>query len=306
MKQILVLISLPLLLASCSLFHKVAKTGKPKSDKTEKTEVAKVKKSNPKKDNKFAHILASKDNEFKYQMAEQYYANKKYNYAQQLFESLFPYLKGTQRYEDMYYKYAYCYFYDKDYINAENIFKTFTETFPTSARSEECDYMKAFCYYKQSPKYELDQTNTTKAIGSMQAFINTHPGSPRSKDANDIIDKCREKLELKESKNAELYYNLGFFRAAAVAYTGVSEGFPDSKRGDEYKLQIIKSYFKFAEMSNIFKQEERFTKVLSECTDFSERYADSKLAPEVAKYKTQSTNYLKTIKNEQAKTASQQ
>ena len=251
--------------------------------------------------NKFGKIMKSKDYEYKYKMAEQYYANKNYSLAQQLFEDIFPYVKGTTRYEDMYYKFAYSYYYQKDYLNAENLFKNFVENFPTSPKSEECDYMRAYCYFKQSPKVELDQTNTNKTMQLMQAFINTHPTSPRVKDATDIIDLCREKLELKDFKSAELYYNLGFYKAAAIAFGHVSDNFPDSKRSDEYKLQMIKAYYKYAEMSYEEKQKERFEKVLSECNDFSDRFNDSKYLEEVNKYKTQSDNALNNLKNEQVK-----
>jgi outer membrane protein assembly factor BamD len=251
--------------------------------------------------NKFGKILKSKDYEYKYKMAEQYYANKQYGFAQQLFEDIFPYVKGTPRYEDMYYKFAYSYYYQKDYINAENLFKNFVENFPTSPKSEECDYMRAYCYYKQSPKVELDQTSTNKTMQLMQAFINTHPTSPRAAEASDIIEKCREKLELKEYKSAELYYNLGFYKAAAIAFATVSENFPDSKKADEYKLQVIKAYFKYAEMSYEDKQQERYEKVLSEVSDFTERFADSKYLEEVTKFKSETNNILKNLKNEQVK-----
>lgn len=247
--------------------------------------------------NKLNKLLKSKDYEYKYKMAEQYYANKNYSYAQQLFEDIFPYVKGTPRYEDMYYKFAYSYYYQKDYLNAEQLFKSFVENFPTSPKGEECDYMRAYCYFKQSPKVELDQTNTNKTMQLMQAFINTHPASPRVKDASEIIDLCREKLELKDAKGAELYYNLGFYKAAAIAYGNVSDNFPDSKRADEYKYHVIKSYFKYAEMSYEEKQTERFTKVLSECNEFAERFADSKYLDDVNKVKTQTNNALKNLKN---------
>ena len=245
--------------------------------------------------------MKSKDYEYKYKMAEQYYANKNYSYAQQLFEDIFPYVKGSTRYEDMYFKFAYSYYYQKDYLNAENLFKSFVENFPTSPKSEECDYMRAYCYFKQSPKVELDQTNTNKTMQLMQAFINTHPTSARVKDATDIIDLCREKLELKEFKSAELYYNLGFYKAAAIAFSNVSDNFPDSKKSDEYKLQTIKAYFKYAEMSYEEKQKERYEKVLSEINDFSERFTDSKHLEEVSKVKTETNNILKNLKNEQVK-----
>jgi len=253
--------------------------------------------------NKFGTALKSKDNEYKYKIAEQYYANKQFGFAQQLYEQLFPYIKGTDRYEDMYYKFALCFYNDKDYPNAENIFKTFAETFPASKKAEESEYNRAYCYYKQSPKVELDQTTTRKAMSLMQAFINGHPGSARNKEANDIIDVCREKLELKDFKSAELYYNVGQFRAAATAFNNLYEDFPDSKRADEYKLQVIKSYYKFAELSWFDKQEERFNKVLAECTDFVERFTESQYLTEVKKYKQDTIDYLNKIKakNEQDK-----
>src|SRR5688572_4645313 len=120
-------------------------------------------------------VLKSKDPAYKLKMAEQYYVKKKYNYAQQLYEDIMPYYRGDAAFEDIYYKYAYCAYYQRDYLNAENLFKSFLEAFPNSTRAEELDYMRAFSYYKMSPKVALDQTNTIKAIGMLQTFINTHP-----------------------------------------------------------------------------------------------------------------------------------
>lgn len=246
--------------------------------------------------NKFSKIVKSKDFEYKHKMADKYYEAKNYNYAQQLYEDIFPFIKGTPGYEDAYYKFAFSYFYQKDYLNAENLFKSFVESFPNSPKVEECDFMRANCYFKQSPKIDLDQTNTNKTIGLMQTFINTHPNSEKSKEAAEIIDKCREKLEAKDYKSAGLYYNLGFYKASAIAFGNVSDNFPDSKKADEYKLLVIKSYYKYAEMSYEEKQKERYEKVVSECADFNERFSGSKYIDEVGKYKTLSNNYLKNLK----------
>jgi outer membrane protein assembly factor BamD len=255
--------------------------------------------------NKFGKVLKSKDNEYKYKMAEQYYAKGKYNYAQQLFEEVFPYLKGTNRFEDMYFKYAYTTYYQEDYMNAENLFKSFVETFPNSSKADEAEYMRAYSFYKQSPKVELDQTNTQKAISLMQIYINQHPNSPRVKEASKIIDEGRAKLEDKEFRAAQLYYNLGYFRAAAVAYTSLMENYPDSEKADEYKLNIIKAYYRFAEMSIQEKQVERYEKVIEEVTDFTDRFPDSKFVTEVNNYKTLSSTNIKNIKDEQAKKTNQ-
>lgn len=240
--------------------------------------------------------MKSSDNEYKYKMAEQYYAQKKYGQAQVLFEDLFPVYKGTARFEDLYYKYAYCSYYLKDYASAENLFKTFVETFPNSPKAEEGDYMRAFSFYKQSPKAELDQTNTIKAMGQMQAFINTHPGSSRIKEATDIIDQSRAKLEVKDAKNARLYYDLGYFKAAAIAYATLLDNFPDTQRGDEYKYMVVKSYYEYAGLSVEEKQAERFDKVVSESIDFSDRFPESKFTKAVETYKAQSLNHTKSDK----------
>lgn len=234
-------------------------------------------------------------------MAEQYYAKQKYNYAQQLFEDIMPYYKGTPEFEDIYYKYAYSAYYQKDYLNAENLFKTFLEIYPNSKKAEEVDYMRAYSFYKQSPKVELDQTNTQKAMGMMQTFINTHPGSERNKEAADIIDICRKKLERKDKNAAQLYYNIGQYRAAAVSFNTLMNAYPDSDQADEYKIMAIKSYFLFAEMSVEEKRAERYQKVIDECHDFLDRFPQSKFTKEAQEYLTQSQDKFKTYSNEPAK-----
>lgn len=244
-------------------------------------------------------VLKSNDIEYKLKMAEQYYANKKYSRASQIFEDLFPVLRNDPRFEDLYYKYAYCAFYLKDYMNAENLFKGFLDAFSKSQRAAEADYMHAFCFFKQSPKVELDQTTTEKTIGFMQAHINNYPESPKIEEARKIIDQCYEKLELKEFKSAELYYNISAYRAAAISFTNLLNHYPDSKRTDEYKLMIIKSYYLFANMSVEEKQKERFEKVLEEYYDFVDRFPDSKLTKDAEKYFILSKNSLKALNNEQ-------
>ena len=86
---------------------------------------------------KFAKIQKSTDYDYKLKMADQYYTNKKYNQAQQLYQELFPIFKGSPKFEDLFYKFAYCSYQLKDWMQAENLFKQFTEVFPTSARTEE-------------------------------------------------------------------------------------------------------------------------------------------------------------------------
>lgn len=251
---------------------------------------------------KFAKVQKSTDYEYKLKMADKYYTEKKYNNAQQLYQELFPIFRGSPKFEDLFYKFAYCSYHLMDWLQAENLFKQFTEVFPTSARAEEMEYMRAYTFYRQSPKQDLDQTNTLKAIGLLQTFINTHPNSTRLGEAGGIIDKLRTKLEEKDYRSAELYYNLGHYRAAAIAYTSLINSFPDTKKGDEYKLQAIRSYYLYAENSIEDKKPERFGQVITEVNDFSDRFPESPLLKEAERFAALSQNNIKQIQNEQVKT----
>lgn len=248
-------------------------------------------------------VLKHPDPDYKLRMAEQYFVKKQYSKAQIIYEDIMPYYKTTKEFEDIYYKYAYCAYYQADYMNAENLFKTYLEIFSTSPRAEEVDYMRAYSFYKQSPKPELDQTNTLKAIGMMQIFINTHPGSARNKEASEIIDALRIKLETKDRNAAQLYYDIGHFRAAGVAFTTLMNTYPESAKADHYKLMIIKSYFRYAELSVAQKQPERFEQVITEANEFIDRFPDSELKKEVEEYLNQSQNNLKNLSHEQTKTS---
>jgi outer membrane protein assembly factor BamD len=248
---------------------------------------------------KFAKVQKSTDYDYKLRMAEKYYVKKDYNHAQQLYEELFPIYKGDPKFEDIFYKYAYCSFYLKDWMQAENLFKQFVEVFPTSPRAEEMEFMRAFTFAKQSPKPELDQTNTLKAMGLMQTFINTHPGSPRNKEASELIDAYRLKLEVKQLKSADLYFDMGHYRAAAISYTSLMNDFPDSERSEDYKLKVIKSYYLYASNSVDSKKVERFETVISEVNDFVNRFPESKMMSEVENYSAQAQTNIKAIQNEQ-------
>ena len=245
---------------------------------------------------KFQEILKNKDIDYKVKMAEKYFEAKKYRNAQQLFENVMPFVKGTPRYEELYVKFANSYYYDGDYDNAENLFKTFVEYFPNSPKTEEVEYLRALTYYKRSPKAELDQTTTNKTILTMQVFIDAHPTSPRVKEATAVIDACREKLELKDFKTATLYDNLALYRAAAISYGLLSDNYPDSKHADQYKLLTVQAYYKFALNSFEDKQKERFEKVTAEYNDFVDRFSDSPLFPEAKKIKQKTDNFLNNKK----------
>jgi outer membrane protein assembly factor BamD len=67
---------------------------------------------------------------------------------------------------------------------------------------------------------------------------------------------------------------------------------------------VVKAYYKFAKLSILDKQEERFEKVVSEYEDFVDRYPESKFLSEAESLSIQSQNQIKAIKNEQTSSSS--
>ncbi|SEV98736.1 Beta-barrel assembly machine subunit BamD [Chitinophaga sp. YR573] len=242
-------------------------------------------------------IEKSKDYEAKLAYADKLYEKKKWTSAQGLYESLFQVYKGTEKYEPIYYKYCYCSYKLKDYVQAGFYFKNYLDNFPNSPRATEMDYMQAYCYYKQSPKIPLDQTNTQKAIAALQTFINNYPTSDKVAEANLVIELCRKKLEKKEFNSAELYYNLGYYKSAAISFKSLMRNYPDSDKSDDYKYMAIKAYFKYAEHSIMDKQKERYDDVLTEYLDFAEHYPDSHLKPDAEKYYNLAQSNIKILES---------
>jgi outer membrane protein assembly factor BamD len=256
--------------------------------------------------NQLRRIEKSNNFEKKLDYANQLFQKKKYNTAMTLYTDLVQVYKGTDKFEPMYYNFAYCSYYVKDYVQAAFQFKNYLDLFPNSPRAVEIDYMQAYCYYKQSPKVSLDQTNTMKAIAAMQTFINNYPNADKKAEANLVIELCRRKLEQKEFSSAELYYNLGFFKAAGIAFKNLMRNYPDSDKSDGYKVMAIRSYYNYAKNSIPEKQKERYATVLDEYLDFADHYPQSKLKGDAEKFYTLAQNNIKTLDNEQIKAKSNQ
>lgn len=243
----------------------------------------------------FEKVQKSKDYAYKLTKADEYYDKRQFSKANVLYEELLTVYKGTKNFEVIYYKYAFTFYNDQNYLAASYHFKNFADLFPKSPKSEECEYLNSLCLYKMSPDYTLDQSNTVKAIGEMQSFVNTHPESKRVKDANKMIDESREKLESKDLYGAELYFKIKEYKAASVAFEQIIRKYPDSRQADYYQFMVVKSYFKYAQNSIPDKQEQRFSRVVADYRDFVEKFPKSQYRSEIEKINSLSLQSLKKI-----------
>lgn len=244
----------------------------------------------------FDKVKKSSDVNLKLTKANEYFDRKRYTQANELYHDLMPILRGTKNYEQLFYRYAYSFYYMKDWATAALYFKNFTEYFPASRDAEECEYMHALCLVKQAPKSNLDQTNTIKAMEALQSFINTHPGSKRLAEANAFMDESRRKLESKEADAAQLYFNIGQFKAAAIAYKEVINQYPESPAADYYQFMVVKSLYEYAAQSIPEKQAERYASTMDAYRELRTSFPSSKFVNEGGRYDALASSQLQKTK----------
>lgn len=238
---------------------------------------------------KFEKLRASNNIQMKYQEAVKYYEKEKYTKSLTLFEDLLTKYRGTADAEDLSYYTAYASYRLKDYISARFHFKNFADNYPNSQRAEECRFMTAYCFYLDSPRSNLDQDNTKRAIDQLQLFVNLYPESERANEAGELIQNLRDKLEKKAFDNAKLYYNMGLpddYRAAVIALENVLKTYPDTKHAEDVEFLLVKSQYLFADNSYPHRQEERFNQMLDYYTSFSENFPESKYSNELQGLRT--------------------
>ncbi|MEI7982094.1 MAG: outer membrane protein assembly factor BamD [Bacteroidota bacterium] len=246
---------------------------------------------------KFQKLLKVGSVDEKYEEAVKLYNEKDYSRALQLFDQLAGAMRATDKSQKISYYYAFCYFNQKDYTLASYYFKRYTTNFPNTQEAEECAYMSAYCNFLNSPEYSLDQTITYEALKDFQLFVNTYPSSKRISECNDLIDKLRGKLELKEYKITKLYYRMDDYSAAIIGLNNILKEYPDTPHKEEILFLVFKSYHKFAKESIEEKKKERYSKAILAYKEFIAQYPESQFLAEASSLKEQARKELETKYN---------
>lgn len=227
---------------------------------------------------KYQKLLKSSDNDLKYSKALEYYEKGEYFRAQQLFDQILVFFRGTEKAEKIAYLNAYCYYNQRDYILAGYYFNSFTSSFPSSQYAEECAFMSAYCNYHDSPISSLDQTNTVAAISALQLFINQYPNSQRIDQCNQLIDELRAKLEKKAFDISMLYYKMGDFKAAIISLNNLLKEYPDTREREMVLYSLLDAKYKYAVNSVPEKKQERLESALDAYRTIQTEYPTGKYA----------------------------
>ncbi len=231
----------------------------------------------------YQKILKSSDSDLKYEKAKAYYDREDYAKAMTLFEQLVPIYRGAEKGEEVSYLFAYCNYYLRDYILAGHYFRKFTGQYQNSVHAEESSFMSAYCYYLDAPKPSLDQETTRKAITEFELFLGKYPLSDKVTRCNELIDELRSRLEEKSYQNAMLYYKVGRYKAAVVAFRGSLKEFPDSDYREDIMYHLIRANYLYAINSVYGKTTERLKETLKDYKIFVKSFPSSKYGKDASR-----------------------
>lgn len=247
MRLPLALVSLAVMLASCSEFNKA---------------------------------LKSTDLQYKYRMAESYMEKPDYDRAMPLLEELLSLTRGDTLYERVSYNYAKGYFGMKDYIMASYYLGNFAKMFPHSVHAEECSFLSAYCHYKESPGYELDQRDTYTAVDKLELFMVRYPESNLKDSCLTLIDELRLKLEKKDYYAAQQYLRTRHYEAASRAFTGFLRKWPNSTYREDALFSVLQADHDLAMNSVESRKEARMEAGIRSFNTFADAFPESARMPQ--------------------------
>ena len=220
-------------------------------------------------------LLNSNDVGEKYKAAFEYFNNKKYSKAASLFESLSVLTEGTEKDDTVKYYWGLSNYNSKDFYTAETNFERFIEVYPRSPFAPEARYLRLDCLYKQTLRYELDQTPTYKAMNAISEYIIDYPESERMQSCNDMLVDLNERLDRKSYESAKLYYKMEDYLASRVAFRNVLKDDAENMYREDILYYIAMSSYKYASLSVPEKQKERYLVFIDDYLNFVGELPDS-------------------------------
>ena len=213
-------------------------------------------------------LLNSNDADLKYEAAFEYYNAKKYSKAASVFESLAVLTDGTERDDTVRYYWGLSNYKFKDYYTAETNFEQFIESYPRSPFTSEARYLRLDCLYRQTLRWELDQTPTYKAINEVSAYILDYPSNTHMKECRDMLMELNDRLDRKAYEAAKLYYKMEDYVASRVAFRNVLKDDAENIYREDILYYIAMSSYKYAYNSIPAKQKETYLGFVDDYLNF--------------------------------------
>lgn len=129
-----------------------------------------------------------------------------------------------------------------EYVLAEGDYQQVVADFPASPHVEEARFKIARCSYASILPYDLDQTETERAVGLLEEFHQDYPASAFLPEAEAALADCRERLAHGEFENGRFYRDRRRYKPAAIQFKYVIEHYPDTPWAPRAALELAGMY----------------------------------------------------------------
>lgn len=226
-------------------------------------------------------LLQSTDVDTKYAAAFQYFEAGKYTKSAQLFESLSMQVSGTAKEDTVLYYWGLSNYNYKDYYTAETNFDRFCTNFPRSPFTPDARFLRIDCLYRETLRWELDQSPTTKALSEIASYLREYPLNGHVGDCERMIKDLNLRLDTKAYEAARLYYKMEDYLASRTALVNVLKDNADNTFREDILYYTAMSSYKYAKLSVQSKQKDRYLVFQDDYFNFIGENPDSKYRKEL-------------------------
>ena len=221
-------------------------------------------------------LLSSNDVDAKYKAAMEYFNNKKYLKAGQLFESMSILTDGTERDDTVRYYWALSNYRYKDYYTAESNFAKFITKYPQSPFTSDARFLRIDCLYRATYRWELDQTPTRSCLATIMEYEREFPEETEHIEACELMrDDLNDRLDRQAFENARIYYKMEDYLAARVALRNVLKDNSENRYREDVLYYTAMASYQYARLSVPAKQKERYLVFVDDYLNFVGEYPES-------------------------------
>ncbi|MFI3306025.1 MAG: outer membrane protein assembly factor BamD [Rikenellaceae bacterium] len=237
-------------------------------------------------------VLKTADPDIIYRYALEINEAENWKKASQLFETIEPYVAGTNREDSLLFYKARCRFKLADYETAIAELDQFRRSFGRSGFLEDAEGIYTLCHYYMSPGSTRDHKVTIQAIRVIDEFISRYPESDQVGNFEEMRDELNERLNEKSFLNAYTYYKIGRYKSAIVAFRNAMKEYPDSEYREDISFYIVASAYELARNSIDSKKEDRYLQMTDSYFTFIAEFPESEYREKVDQMLERANSYI--------------
>ncbi|OQY39709.1 MAG: hypothetical protein B6226_01345 [Candidatus Cloacimonetes bacterium 4572_65] len=218
------------------------------------------------------HLYENLGDDERYEIANKFYAEKKYKKAIAIYESIVNY-KTSGVTSDAQLKLADAYYELKDFESARMEYQLMMKYSSNMADLEVAYYRIGVCFWETSEPASYTQDETNAAISSLIEYLDRYPTGKYRVESREIIKKAELKLIEKEYLNGYIYVKIPDYSSALIYFEDVLA------RGYTNEFDLKSAYYS----AYIYHEQGNKDKAKSFLEYLKVSYPDSKLTRRIEK-----------------------